>query len=178
MNQEKYIKLFQILILVNVIQVQQLGLHKTDFKYWKAGEKNKVNSAEIFDLYGIDNCHIVLLENVECETIKDLHIKEGHYIRRLETVNKNVAGRTNKQYREENNEKEKERHKIYHQNHKTEAKEYYEKNKEKIKKSAKEWILKNKTIIYCDCGGHYQSYEHKKHFNTLKHLEWFMDQQD
>ena len=151
---------------------QRLRKHKNQYNYWKEQQKNYVRSFDIFDLYGVNNCHIVLLENFECETKNELRVKEGYYIKSLDTVNKYVAGRTDKEYKEDNRENILLRKKLYDQNHKQERKEYYNKNKEKRKNQIKEWISKNKEIQACDCGGHYQAYEHKKHMKTIKHIKW------
>ena len=151
---------------------QRWSKHKNHYKYWKEHKTNYVRSAVIFDLYGIDNCHIVLLENFECDTKTELRVKEGQYIKMLDTVNRYIAGRTDKEYREDTKEENKIKDKIYYQNHKREIKEYYQKNKEKIKTQIKEWILKNKEVQNCSCGGHYQLYDRKKHFKSLKHSKW------
>ena len=151
---------------------QRLRKHKNQYNYWKEHQKNYVRSFDIFDLYGVNNCHIVLLENFECETKNELRVKEGYYIKRLDTVNKYIAGRTDKECYEDNKEINKIKYKIYYQNHKQENKEYYNKNKEKIKNQTKEWISKNKTIQTCDCGGHYQAYDRNKHMKTSKHSKW------
>ena len=150
----------------------RLSKHKDHYKYWKEHKTNYVRSADIFDLYGINNCHIVLLETFECETKSELRVKEGYYIKMLDTVNKYIAGRTEKEYNEDNREIILLRKKLYDQNHKQERKEYYNKNKERIKNQIKEWISKNKEIKTCNCGGHYQAYEHKKHIKTMKHTKW------
>jgi len=58
-----------------------------------------------FEEYGVENCIIELVEGKPCiEKDEQAHL-EGSYIRTLECVNKNMAGRTNKEYREDNKEK-------------------------------------------------------------------------
>ena len=61
-----------------------------------------LKSFEMFDKYGLENCKINLLMNYPCVNRKDLEKKEGEFIRNMECINKNIAGRTKKQYYKEN----------------------------------------------------------------------------
>ena len=55
---------------------------------------------------GIDSFSIELIEDYPCKSLNELHRREGHWIRELRaTLNKFVAGRTGKEYREENKDK-------------------------------------------------------------------------
>jgi hypothetical protein len=81
--------------------------HLHDYHGWKLGCKNygKMMSFDVFDKYGIDNCHIVLLETCPCESKQKLHEREAHGIKRILNVNKNIPGRTRKMWYEEHKEK-------------------------------------------------------------------------
>jgi len=132
---------------------QRMAEHKDDYKKWKAGKKTKTASYDIFELYGFDNCKITLLENFECQTKDELNAREGYYIKTLDCVNKVVPKRTRK--------------------------EYVMDNVESIKNTKKEYI--NKVgILKCDCGGKYLNEPNKKerHFETIKHTDWSMNQVD
>jgi ribosomal protein L9 len=90
----------------------------------KDSKLNKmVSSDQIIKEFGADNVKIELIEEVKCENRKELCKLEGEYIRKLECVNKNVAGRTLKEYREEEKEslliKNREYIKNYYHNNKT-----------------------------------------------------------
>ena len=94
--------------------------------------------------------------------------------------------KVNKKYREKNKEKIKGKNKEYYETNKEKIKEYREKNKEQIKEKRKEYYEKNKEIIKekktkkydCECGGKY-TYNHKqRHFKSIKHIAWFMEQVD
>ena len=61
-----------------------------------------LKSFEMFDKYGLENCKINLLMNYPCVSRRDLEKKEGEFIRNMECINKNIAGRTKKQYYKEN----------------------------------------------------------------------------
>jgi LmbE family N-acetylglucosaminyl deacetylase len=77
-----------------------------------------------------------LIENFPCNSKSELERKEGEHIRATRCVNKIVAGRTQKEYREENKEK------ITSIN-----KEWYQVNKEQIILKKKEYRKDNKTLI-------------------------------
>jgi hypothetical protein len=77
----------------------------------------------LFEKYGIENCIIELVERYPCETKEELLKREGFYITNNPCVNKCVAGRTPKEYYENNKDK---------------YKSYYLNNKERILKRMKE----------------------------------------
>jgi len=95
---------------------QSLAKRKAEHK------KNKSN-----EISQLDDFYIELLENFKCENRDELNKREGELIRENDKcVNKNMAGRTKQQYRDEN----KESSKVYY-------KQWCEDNKEKKKESAK-----------------------------------------
>jgi hypothetical protein len=85
------------------------------------------------------DAYIELIELFPCNSKEELNKKEGEHIRINNCVNKNIAGRTPKEYKaqyyEENKEKSREKHKQYYENNKEkireQQKQYYENNKEK-----------------------------------------------
>jgi hypothetical protein len=127
---------------------QSLSIRKAEHK------RNYINdsvcsSKILFQKY--DDVRIELIEQFSCKNKQQLNKREGHYIRALVCVNRCVAGRTQKEYREDNKEYYKEYDKQYRENnkeylkeyHKEYNKEYYEKNKEKLR----EWYEDNKEKI-------------------------------
>jgi hypothetical protein len=101
------------------------------------------SSYDIFDKYGVENCEILLIENYPCNSKEELHKKEGEYIRQLNCVNKNISGRNQKQYQQDNKDKIKEYLKQYNQDNKDKIKQYREDNKDKIKEYKKQYNEKN-----------------------------------
>jgi hypothetical protein len=77
---------------------QRFQAHKHDYRRWKNGKARKVNSYEIFDLYGIDNCSIVLLEACPCDSKDEQNAKESFYIRTMDCVNKVIPDRKKEEY--------------------------------------------------------------------------------
>ena len=76
---------------------QRMTKHRSEYKRWKSGGKGGfIRSYELFDEYGIENCIIELIEAKHCMDSDEKNKLEGKYIRELECVNKNIAGRTMK----------------------------------------------------------------------------------
>ncbi|KAJ1393588.1 hypothetical protein B484DRAFT_304737, partial [Ochromonadaceae sp. CCMP2298] len=100
---------------------RRMVAHRSAFKKWKLSKKNYTTVYDIFDKYGVENCSIELLESCPCESIDALHAREAYYIKSLSCVNKNIPGRTDK--------------------------EYYQDNKDAIKKYHIQYQLDNKDMI-------------------------------
>ena len=101
---------------------------------------------------GKDKFFIELLEEYPCENIEQLRRKEGEYIKELRpTLNKNVPGRTRKEYDIDNKEHVQERTGIYTEQHRERIKErmqsYYQQEDNKARQL--EWGRK---IVKCECG--------------------------
>ena len=129
---------------------QRMDNHRSCYKGWKSGKSTKVMVFDMFEKHGIENCFIVLLELVNCNTKDELLAREAYYIKTLVCVNKCIPLRTDKQYRVDNKEK---------------LKEKYDDNKYKINKQRK--------IKYtCECGS-ISCYSHKsRHEKSIKHLTY------
>jgi hypothetical protein len=100
---------------------QRMDTHRRGYKCYKNGKAGKVMSYELFDKYGIENCSIILIELVNANSKDELTSREKYYIQTMNSINKCITGRTQKEYREDNREK-----------CKTIQREYYEKNKEYV----------------------------------------------
>lgn len=136
---------------------QRMASHRTNYKKWKEGKFNNVESFRLFDAYGVENCKIELLETVEL--ISKIKERERYYIDNFDCVNKNIPGRSKQEYNLEYNKK------------------YYLEHKEDINKKSKEyfknWIVKNKDKMkethICECGGKYCLAGKSSHIKTKKH---------
>ena len=67
---------------------------------------NSSNTSCSKALFAYGTPEIILIEDYPCYSRKELEIEEGKYHRGNECINKNVAGRTDKEYREDNKEKQ------------------------------------------------------------------------
>ncbi len=144
--------------------------HVCAFKKWMKGRKNYMTS---FEIIKYDDYYIELIENYHCNSKEELHKKEGEVIRETKNcVNKCIAGRSDKQYYEDNKERITEKHKQYYEDTKEKRKQYYQNNKEQ----KKQYYEDNKEILTekfeCECGGKY-TYKHKQeHFKSKKHKKY------
>ena len=74
---------------------KRLSSHKNKFKMWKTQNHHFITS---FEILKYDDAYIELVENFPCNSIEELHKREGEIIRANECVNKRIAGRNKKEY--------------------------------------------------------------------------------
>ena len=160
---------------------QRLAKHRGDYKYWKEGKKNWITS---FQILKYEDAYIELLEKYPCNDKEELHVKEGQFIRKTENcVNRCIAGRTQKEWYQENKEEINAKHKEYYQQNKEEIKDkarvYGNNNKEKITRYQKQYrqqhkeeiAEKAKVKITCECGSIINKWTINRHRKTKKHQE-------
>jgi hypothetical protein len=75
-----------------------MAIHKTHYKNY-LDESHYCTS---FKIIKYPDAYIELLEQYPCNSREELNRREGSYIRKINCVNKNIAGRTKKQYRIDN----------------------------------------------------------------------------
>ena len=115
---------------------QRMTLHRSCCK--------RGDGCSLYD-YIIDNdwsdFYIELYEKYPCNDKAELCKREGEIIRQIGTLNKCIAGRTKKEWYEDNADKIKENKKEYRQENidiiKEKRKKYYEKNSDIIKEKVK-----------------------------------------
>jgi len=93
---------------------------------------------------GIDKFSISLVENYPCTNKTELLRREGEFIKEQGTLNDNIAGRSHKEWYQDNKEWYIEKQKKYYENNKEKLAEYRENNKEKKAKTNKVWRENNK----------------------------------
>jgi len=146
----------------------RFSVHKSEYKRWKEGDKTRYCSSSIlFDQVGVENCKIELIKNFPCNSKTELNREEG-IIQRLYKhliVNKNEAGRTDKEYRDEHKQEKKEYYDKYYEEHKEEISE----RRNKYKKEHKEEINKK---YDCQCGGKFTHNNKTQHEKTQKHQNY------
>ena len=122
---------------------QRMSTHRGYYKLWKEGKMNKVMSFELFDKYGIENCYISLIENVNAKTKDELLAREAYYIKSMNCLNKLVPLRTYNEWKDDNQQKLNDYCKEYYENNKKEiiskVKIYSSQNQEKIKDYKKKY---------------------------------------
>jgi len=121
--------------------------HKTYYKRWLITKKHYTTSYKIIEK-DFENCYIELVENYPCNSKNELERREGEIIRATTCVNKYIAGRTKKEWENDNKEILAEKQKKYNDNNKEKiaerTKKYNDNNKEKIAEYKKEWQQNNK----------------------------------
>lgn len=131
------------------------------------GHKCQLNctSKILFEKY--TDVRIELILDYPHETKQELFLKEGEYIRNTPNcINRCIAGRSKKEYNEDNKDKLSQQHKEWYENNKNKNKEHkkeymeiyrrenpnkkkqwYENNKDRIKEYQKQYNQKNKDKI-------------------------------
>lgn len=165
------------------ILCKRMSDHRNDYVQYLNKNRNFVSSFEIMQY---NDAYIELLFQGEFESGDFLRKKEGEYIREMDCVNKNIAGRTKQEYRVENREyclelqknwydKNKERHAKTCKNWRDTNKEYiathnknkYNENKDKIRNKAKQKFT-------CECGSICGLGDKSKHIKTQKHQAFIL----
>ena len=103
---------------------QRMDEHRRRYK----SDIKDTTSKLVFEEYGIENCFVELLEAKDCKDKHESSQLEGHYIRTLDCVNKNIPGRTIKEWYQDNKE-------TISQN----GKQYYVDNKDTIRQHQKQY---------------------------------------
>ena len=142
---------------------KRMAYHRQDAK--KENKMHQTFYSKVNEI-GIENFYIELIEDYPCESVEQLRKREGEFIREMGTLNHVIAGRTGKEWLEQNKEKVKEYFKEYH-------KEYDKANRDNILEYKKEYYeaIKNKISekISCACGGKYTIWHKLAHERTNKH---------
>ena len=135
--------------------------HRRSYKHWKNGKyNNHVRSFDIFDKYGIEYCNILLLESYPCLNKDELRQREGYYIKNTSCINKNIPGRSTKEFQKQYRDNHKEHIKGY-------MKEYRDNHKEYLQ-----------TKFNCICGGCYTRDHKRHHVKSLKHINYITKHDD
>ena len=103
-----------------------------------------------YEILKFGDAYIELIEKFPCKDRMELCKREGYYIRKLDCVNKRIAGRSKK----ENN-------KLYQINNRDRIRAY----KKKL----------NSIKYNCPCGGIYDSSHAARHRKTLLHREYLFN---
>ena len=170
---------------------ERLSKHIYEFK------KQKGKCSELVLKY--NDYEMILVELFPCTSKKQLLEREGYYQRNFKCVNKQIAGRTKKEWYEYHKEELKIKNKQYYENHKEEIKikqkkycddhneeikikrkQYYEDHKKEIKKYNNQYQEKHKEIynekrkikITCCCGSVVRKSDIRRHERSEKHLKY------
>ena len=109
----------------------------------------KANNSRFFYTFidSWEDWYIELYEECPCNTKEELRKREGEVIRSIGTLNYEIAGRTKKEYEDDNKLIRQSQKKIYYINNKDKIREYRENNIDKIKAKDKKYAENNKEKI-------------------------------
>jgi hypothetical protein len=160
------------------------------YKY-RTGIYKSIN--KIFDRFGLDKCVIELIELYPCEFKEDLIKREGFFIKSMNTVNDNMAGRTRDEWVTDNANHLRDKHKEYYNMNRDKllekSKQFYINNREHILEYQKQYRQNNieylksydkkrKSVRYtCVCGDEMNISYKSRHERTIKHKK-FLDETD
>jgi hypothetical protein len=136
---------------------KRLYEHKKRYKSFNRDKSHYVSS---YDMIKYQDCYIELLEEHKCDNRSQLDKREGELIRlhKGKCINKNIAGRSYKEYYADNKEIKR---------------QYYLDNKEKRNLYQKQYYQDNKKRLnqhtICDCGGKYLLVNKLRHETCKKH---------
>ena len=178
----------------------RMAEHRRRYKSFLDGRAKRVDTSafKLFLKYGLENCRLELDELYPCNSKVELVKREGEHIRNSNCVNRCNAGRSHKEYNEENKEYIAERQKKYDEGRKDFRKEYqkqyHQDNKYKIQQQRKEYWERNKTKLHeknnivkitqrlykekrketyrCQCGVTLTKSEENRHNKSLKHQQY------
>jgi len=156
---------------------KRIGQHRNKFKTGNA----ECSSRQV--LVGGDYDYS-LVEEFSCENKEQLHKRERFYIENNDCVNKQIPGRTLREYNEQNKNKFSE---YYEQNKDkilVQSKEYREKNRDKLLAQKKEHyeqnkdkiLTKSKIKVTCECGSVIVVGQLARHKRTKKHQAYLESQ--
>ena len=113
---------------------QRMSHHRVHYRKYLKDNSSRYTSS--FEIIKHEDAYIELIKLCPCKCRVELEREEGKYIREMNCVNKRIAGRTYKEYCQDNKEKIKKR-----------RDKYYQKNKKKDINRINEWREKNKEKI-------------------------------
>ena len=112
--------------------------------------KRDINKYPTFKLYRAmqefhpDNFYILLIEEMEVDVVKDLRKREGEYIKTIKpTLNKNIAGRSMKQYQIDNKDKLRVYRKNYYRKYRKDNYNTLKQYRQEYYKNKKRKFIKN-----------------------------------
>ncbi len=120
--------------------------HRAQYKYYLGEKGNYITSYKILQF---EDAYIELIESFPCSCKEELNKREGELIRdNNNCINKRIAGRTCKQYQQDNKDKISAQRQQYRQDNKdkisAQKQQYRQENKEKLLAQKKQYYQENK----------------------------------
>jgi len=126
---------------------KRLQKHKASYNQFINNKSHFISSFNLFELYGINNIDIILVEDYPCENKYQLFARERYYIENYDCVNKIIPLKSE--------EEKKETISLWREKNKDYIKEqalnYREKNREKLIDLSKKYYNDNKIDLNLKC---------------------------
>jgi hypothetical protein len=145
--------------------IQSLAKRFGEHRRHSKQEKNK-KTLLYNEIEDWDDWYIELYLNFPCKSVEELRQKEGEIIREIGTLNKNIAGQTEKEWRNENKE-----------TLQIQINKWKKDNPEKMKiHREKDKIREIETgrceVRLCECGGRFSLKSIREHERSKKHQNY------
>jgi hypothetical protein len=142
----------------NNLLSERMAKHRINYRNWKKNMYGRTTNFALFDKYGVENCIISLIENVNCNSLNELRIRETFHMNSTLCVNERIPFRSEedknknkKIYRIENKEALSDKRKMYYEKNKDilnlKQKDRYNNNLEKEKERHAKYYMNNKDEI-------------------------------
>jgi hypothetical protein len=105
---------------------RRLANHRGGFNAWKKG---KAGFSSAYPLIETNDYSISLLELCPCTSKDELTARERHYVQTINCVNRNIPGRTQQEYYQDNHDLILQKKKTFDQARKDQKRAYYQANK-------------------------------------------------
>ena len=87
---------------------KRMARHRASMKLYKENRKFYKHMND----KGVENFYIELIEECPCDNKEQLRRREGHFIREMATLNKQIAGQSKEEYRNKNKDEINEKRRI------------------------------------------------------------------
>ncbi len=84
---------------------KRLRTHTDNYTKYKSGTYNYVTIFDLFEKFGTDGCEIKLVQILKVNSKQEALVIEGQWIKNTKCVNQRIAGRTRKEWIQDNPEK-------------------------------------------------------------------------
>ena len=135
---------------------ERMTQHRIDYRRHKDGKRTGFTSSfTLFEKYGVENCIIMLIENINATSKEELFKKEREHIENNLCVNKYLPSRKKKEYYYDTIDERKAVSKLWRENNKDviqqKTRDKYWNNLESESNRKKEYYIENKDKLLQRC---------------------------
>ena len=144
----------------------RMSQHRIDYRRHNDGRrKGFTTSFTLFEKYGVENCSIILIENIHANSKEELFKKEREHIESNECINKIIPCRNKKEYYLDTIEERKATSKLWRENNRDviqqKTRDKYWNNLESESERKREYYIKNKEKVLERCKSYSEKYRER-----------------